>query len=125
MDCDHYKHPSEVLSDWMARIYRLRLTTTSGGNLSVLDEEGVVWVTPRGGDKAEIRIADVAHAALHDDPSEPLLWKGGSPPTTEWPLHVRCYQLHGGTKSKVRAVLHAHSPTLVAFSLAKDPSQQV
>ena len=33
----------------------------------------------------------------------------------EWPLHTAAYQVRPGC----RAVLHAHSMTLVAFSLAK------
>ena len=39
-------HPREQLVQIMDRIYRYGLTTTSGGNLSVLDDNGDLWITP-------------------------------------------------------------------------------
>jgi L-fuculose-phosphate aldolase len=39
-------HPREQLVQIMDRIYRYGLTTTSGGNLSILDENGDLWITP-------------------------------------------------------------------------------
>ena len=33
-------HPAERLVQAMARIYQYRMTTTSGGNLSILDADG-------------------------------------------------------------------------------------
>ncbi len=38
-------HPREQLVQIMDRIYRYGLTTTSGGNLSILDENGDLWIT--------------------------------------------------------------------------------
>ena len=35
-------HPAERLVKAMARIYQYRMTTTSGGNLSIRDEEGSI-----------------------------------------------------------------------------------
>ena len=43
-------HPREQLVQIMDRIYRYGLTTTSGGNLSILDENGDLWITPAGVD---------------------------------------------------------------------------
>jgi len=39
-------HPRDALMQMMDRIYRYRMTTTSGGNLSIRDANGDVWVTP-------------------------------------------------------------------------------
>ena len=38
-------HPREELVRAMQRIYRYRMTTTSGGNLSILDPDGSIWIT--------------------------------------------------------------------------------
>ena len=39
-------HPTDQLVMMMNRIYKSGLTTTSGGNLSILDDNGDVWITP-------------------------------------------------------------------------------
>ena len=36
----HSVHPADQLTAIMERIYRYRMTTTSGGNLSIRDEDG-------------------------------------------------------------------------------------
>lgn len=38
-------HPSDRLIAAMERLFSYRMTTTSGGNLSSLDEEGSSWIT--------------------------------------------------------------------------------
>ena len=43
-----YMHPADQLVMFMQRIYDKGLTTTSGGNLSIRDESGDVWITPAG-----------------------------------------------------------------------------
>eukprot|EP01090_Pellita_catalonica_P022163 TRINITY_DN8507_c0_g1_i1.p1 TRINITY_DN8507_c0_g1~~TRINITY_DN8507_c0_g1_i1.p1 ORF type:complete len:458 (-),score=58.22 TRINITY_DN8507_c0_g1_i1:2-1375(-) len=112
----------------MERVYRHRLTTTSGGNLSLRTDEGNgdwIWITPRGTDKAQIRPEQVAYTKLADvDVSAESLqdcWQGSAPPSTEWPLHAAVYN----HRKDVHAILHAHSQTLVAFSLAATPSHQI
>ena len=99
--------PRQVLVSWLARMYRHGLTTTSGGNLSLLDDDGTLYITPSGGDKAIVppeKIAVRAKGSL----------KFSGKPSMEWPLHTVVYK----TKASCRAVLHAHSRTLVAFSIA-------
>ncbi|NCC77642.1 MAG: class II aldolase/adducin family protein, partial [Clostridia bacterium] len=39
-------HPADQLVAFMTRIYANRLTTASGGNLSILDANGHIWITP-------------------------------------------------------------------------------
>ena len=100
----------ELLTSWLARLYQHRLTTTTGGNLSLLDDDGILYITPSGGDKA---IVPPQHIAIrrpgHTD------FEGSQEPSMEWPLHTAAYD----TRRSVRAVLHAHSKTLMAFSLAR------
>ena len=44
-------HPAEQIVLLINRVYQKGLTTTSGGNLSILDSEGNIWITPSGIDK--------------------------------------------------------------------------
>ena len=47
-------HPADQLVMIMQRIYEYGMTTTSGGNLSIMDSDGVMWITPAGVDKGSI-----------------------------------------------------------------------
>jgi len=111
-----YQHPRDQLAEIMDRIYRYGMTTTSGGNLSIKDDIGDIWITPGGTDKGVLR------------PSEIVRMRGGSPvgsslkPSSEYPFHRAVYE----ARPDVGAVLHAHSPALVAFSVAgKVPDTRV
>ena len=50
-------HPADQLVLMMNRIYKGGMTTTSGGNLSILDENGDIWITPSGIDKGTSTLA--------------------------------------------------------------------
>ena len=39
-------HPADQIVAIMNRIYENGLTTTSGGNRSILEENGDIWITP-------------------------------------------------------------------------------
>lgn len=103
-----YLHPQDQLVMIMERIYGYGMTTTSGGNISVLDEDGVIWITPGGVDKGSLNRDDIVwitpDGAIH----------GKHSPSSEFPFHRAIYR----ARPDVRAVLHAHPPALVAFSAA-------
>lgn len=103
--------PRERLVSWLARLYRHRLTTTTGGNLSMMDDDGILYITPSGGDKALVPPSNVA--ILQPGFSA---FEGSMAPSMEWRLHLYAYQ----ARQDCRAVLHAHSMALIAFSLALD-----
>lgn len=42
----NYLHPKEKVAEVLRRIYSFGMTTTSGGNVSMKDEEGNIWITP-------------------------------------------------------------------------------
>jgi len=50
-----FTHPRDEILETMERIYDYRMTTTSGGNLSIRDENGDVWITPARVDKGSLR----------------------------------------------------------------------
>ena len=43
-----FMHPAEQIVQTINRIYRKQMTTTSGGNLSIIDSDGNIWITPSG-----------------------------------------------------------------------------
>ncbi|MEM7624814.1 MAG: class II aldolase/adducin family protein [Planctomycetota bacterium] len=104
-----YRPPAEQLVETMRRIYRFRMTTTSGGNLSIRDEDGVIWITPARVDKGNLRADDIV--AVHPDGRR----VGKHPPSSEFPFHKKIYDARPG----LRAIVHAHPVALVAFSMCK------
>lgn len=100
-------HPSDLLTSAMERIYNYRMTTTSGGNLSVLDEEGSIWITPARVDKGGLKREDIVE--IRPD-GETL---GRHKPSSEFPFHHKIYQ----ARHDIRAIIHAHPVALVAFSI--------
>ena len=102
-------HPADQLVMIMARIYRYGMTTTSGGNLSIKDENGDIWITPSGIDKGNLTRADMCQVK----PDGTVI--GPHKPSVELPFHSEIYR----RRPDIRGILHAHPPTLVAFSLAR------
>jgi len=103
-----YMTPAEKLVRTLKRVYDFGMTTTSGGNLSIKDDDGNIWITPSGIDKGTLRPSDVMKVAPDGTVTGPHR------PSVELPFHSTVYRM----RPDVRAVLHAHAPALVAFSLA-------
>jgi L-fuculose-phosphate aldolase len=100
-------HPRDEIMQAMERIYRYRMTTTSGGNLSIREPDGTVWVTHARADKGGLRRDDIVRV-LPDGTNEGL-----HPPSSELPSH----QMICAARPAVRGVVHAHAVALVAFSI--------
>ncbi|MBL8179169.1 MAG: class II aldolase/adducin family protein [Bryobacterales bacterium] len=102
-----YTHPRDEILATIERIYRNRMTTTSGGNLSIREENGDIWITPARIDKGSLRRDDIV-----------LVRAGGAvqghhPPSSELPFHREIY----AQRPDVRGIVHAHPVALVAFSV--------
>lgn len=104
-----YMHPADQLVMFMQRIYDKGLTTTSGGNLSIKDDNGDVWITPASIDKGSLSRSDII--CVKADGSV----IGPHKPSSELPFHLSVYE----RRPDLRAVLHAHPPALVAFSIVR------
>ncbi len=102
-------HPREELVETMRRIYRYKMTTTSGGNLSILDPDGSIWITPSRVDKGNLQPADIVR--LHADGRA----EGLHPASSEFPFHREIYR----RRPDIRAIVHAHPGALVAFSICR------
>jgi L-fuculose-phosphate aldolase len=100
-------HPRDQIVAIMDRIYAHDMTTTSGGNVSIRDESGAVWITPARVDKGSLRREDIVRRA----PDGAL--DGRHPPSSELPFHLRIYE----ARPDIRAVIHAHPGALVSFSI--------
>lgn len=105
----NHLHPAEQIVAAMDRIYRQGLTTTSGGNLSILDERGHLWITPSGVDKGSLTPRDVVRVAPDGAAT------GVHRPSVELPFHQIIYR----ARPDLRAVVHAHPAALVAYSLVR------
>jgi L-fuculose-phosphate aldolase len=92
----------------MARIYQYRMTTTSGGNLSILDSDGSIWITPARIDKGALRVSDIVRV-FPDGSSEGL-----HRPSSEFPFHQQIY----ACRPDLRAIVHAHPVALVRSAFA-------
>ena len=104
-------HAAEV-AECMRRIYAQRLTTTSGGNVSVRDDAGAIWVSGSGIDKATI--AEQHVICVHPDGSRhPATANLPTQPSSELPFHRAIY----AARADIHAIIHAHPPALVAATL--------
>lgn len=103
------QHPRDQITDIIGRIYHAGLTTTSGGNISMLDEHGDIWVTPSAIDKGTLGRKDIV--CVKKDGSI----KGHHRPSSEYPFHKAIYE----ARPDIKAVIHAHPPALVSFSIVR------
>ncbi|MDR2385476.1 MAG: class II aldolase/adducin family protein [Tannerella sp.] len=100
-------HPADQLIVVISRIYRSGLTTTSGGNISIKDDNGDIWITPAGVDKGSLTKKDIVCVKTDGTIS------GIHRPSSEYPFHRAIYEI----RPQMTAVIHAHPPALVAFSI--------
>ena len=103
------QHPRDQISEIIRRIYAAGLTTTSGGNISIIDNDGDIWVTPSAIDKGSLQRKDIV--CVRKDGSV----KGFHKPSSEFPFHKAIYE----ARPDIRAVIHAHPPALVSFSIVR------
>lgn len=103
-----YLHPRDEILRAMERIYRYRMTTTSGGNLSIQEASGDLWITPARLDKGSLRRDDIVR--VRPDGSV----EGTRKPSSELPIHQEIRR----RRPELGGIVHAHPTALVAFSLA-------
>ncbi|MGV3482874.1 MAG: class II aldolase/adducin family protein [Planctomycetaceae bacterium] len=102
-------HPRHEIIQTMDRIYRYRMTTTSGGNLSIRDESGDIWISPARVDKGSLTRKDIVRV-LADGTTD-----GPHRPSSEFPFHKAIYE----ARPDIQAIVHAHPVALVAFSICR------
>lgn len=103
-------HPRDQLVAIMNRIYHNGMTTLSGGNLSIKDDNGDIWITPSGIDKGKLTARDMM--CIKSDGTV----EGPHKPSSEFPFHRAIYRL----RPDLNAIVHAHPPALVSFSIVRE-----
>jgi L-fuculose-phosphate aldolase len=102
-------HPRDQLAMLMHRVYRYGMTTISGGNMSIRDENGDIWITPAGVDKGSLQWDDIVLVKSNGD------IEGRHAPSSEFPFHKAIYN----ARPDLRGIVHAHPCALVSFSLVR------
>jgi L-fuculose-phosphate aldolase len=102
-------HPRDEITSIISRIYKRGMTTTSGGNISIKDENGDIWVTPSGIDKGSLVASDIMCVKNNGT----IL--GKHKPSSEFPFHKAIYE----ARPDIKSVIHAHPPALVSFSIVR------
>lgn len=97
------------ISYFMRRLYRQKLTTTSGGNISAKHEKAI-YITPSGIDKGEITEEQIGTTNLDGE-----LIKSNHKLSTETAMHCAVYK----TRPDVLAIVHAHPPYGTAYASSK------
>ncbi|MDZ7263585.1 MAG: class II aldolase/adducin family protein [candidate division KSB1 bacterium] len=102
-------HPREQLAMLMHRVYRYGMTTTSGGNMSIRDDNGDIWITPAGVDKGTLTWDDVVLVKSNGQ------LEGKHRPSSEFPFHCAIYE----ARPDLQGIVHAHPCALVSFSIVR------
>jgi L-fuculose-phosphate aldolase len=104
-----YLSPRRRIVLIMSRIYQGGMTTTSGGNVSMRETDGDIWITPAGVDKGGLSERDIVRVSVSG------AIEGAHRPSSELPFHRAIYH----RRPDLRAIVHAHPPGLVAFSIVR------
>ncbi len=94
----------------MRRLYRLGLTTTSGGNISLKVNDDAILITPSATDKGRMKWKEVGIMSILGENLTPDL-----KPSIESELHLSIYKKN----SEVSAIVHAHPVFASSFTAMK------
>lgn len=103
------KHPVDQIRLTMKHIYDMSLTTSSGGNLSMLDGDGYVWMSPTTLDKGALKREEISRYTIDNE----LL--SGKPGSGEWKINIAIHRV----RPDIKAVVHMHSPGVLCYALAR------
>ncbi len=107
-----YKKQRKEVARFMRRLYRLGLTTTSGGNISSRVSEDIIVITPSATDKGRMKWKEVGVISILGENLTPDL-----KPSIEYALHLNIYK----KRADVVAIVHAHPVFASSFTAMKFP----
>lgn len=99
----------EGIVDIGRRLYATHMIVATDGNVSVRIGERELMVTRSGICKGELTVDDVITVDFDGN-----VVGGDGKPSSEVYMHIACYE----ERDDIAAIVHAHPPTAVAFSLA-------
>ena len=106
----NFKCERKEVARFMRRLYDCRLTTTSGGNISLRVAENIIAITPSATDKASMRWREVGILDLTGHNLTPHL-----KPSIESEMHLSIYR----NRKDINAVVHAHPVFASSFTATK------
>jgi L-fuculose-phosphate aldolase len=106
-ELNHIQRKEEV-AYFMRRLYQKNLTTTSGGNISLKLDDGIVLLTPSGVDKGTIKGNQVCILS----PNGKNLTRNIRP-TVEKNMHLAIYE----ARPDITAIIHAHPTLATSFTV--------
>ncbi len=107
---EKYKPERKEVARFMRRLYEHRLTTTSGGNISLRVSDDLIVITPSATDKGRMRWREVGLMNIFGENLTPEL-----KPSIESEMHLAIYKRN----NDVKAIVHAHPVTATAFTATK------
>ena len=97
----------EEVASFMRRLYTQKLTTCSGGNISVRLDENHIIITPSSLDKALIQADQIGIISLEGENITPHL-----KPSIETGMHLEIYK----KRPDIMAIVHAHPVHATSFT---------
>lgn len=104
-------HPMIETCRWL---HQQGLLAAADGNLSLRNSDGTITITPSGRNKRLVQPGDLASLSLDGQIRQ-------GTPSSESALHLKIYQ----TCPQAQAVVHAHPPTAIAWTLAHPEWQEI
>jgi L-fuculose-phosphate aldolase len=102
-----YKIQRKEVARFMRRLYRHRLTTTSGGNISLRVSDDIILITPSATDKGTMRWKEIGIMTMTGENLTP-----GLKPSIESEMHLSVYR----KLNNVKAIVHAHPVFASSFT---------
>lgn len=103
-----YKEERKAVAKIMRRLYKQRLTTSSGGNVSMRNTDGMIFITASQTDKSCITWNNIIVFDKNGKNITPEL-----KPSMEFGMHTEIYK----TRSDVFAIVHAHPVYASTFAV--------
>ena len=97
------------VANFMRRLYKQRLTTTSGGNISVRCGEKIL-ITPSGTDKGLLKAEEIGIMDMNG-----AIVGAAFKPSIENGIHLAIYR----NRQDVQAIVHAHPVAASAFAASR------
>ncbi|HNQ69116.1 MAG TPA: class II aldolase/adducin family protein [Bacteroidales bacterium] len=104
-----FKEECKTVAAIMRRLYKQNLTTSSGGNVSMKNSDGFVFITASRTDKSSIKWKDIIVIDSTGKNMTPDL-----KPSMETVMHLEIYK----TRPDVFAIVHAHPVYASTFAVA-------
>lgn len=105
---DYLKEKEEIVY-FMQRLYQKGLTTSTGGNISVLTRNGDILITPSGMDKGRLAAKFIVRLNAFGE---------NFMPTCKPSMEVNMHRAIFNQNSDFKAIIHAHPHYSTLFSIA-------